>query len=187
MEKHNTSLRRRGGRRRRRCPAMNEHINCSNSVGAGGGQLCLFVPSRCNHVSTAWLSPALFREGWTHWATLCVFHVSPESGVWSTEFEVCLESGVRCLRPEPELRTVICHVLLKPDHCFLQLSNWRTKSFCHISNMWSSECRYTRIFFLRRPIIVALRNVTTRRRAIWSIRGDIPLSWSRAPKCSEPR
>ena len=41
QEKHNTSLQsrragrhRRGGRRRWRCPAMNEHINCSNYVGA---------------------------------------------------------------------------------------------------------------------------------------------------------
>ena len=42
---------------------MNEHINYSNSVGAGGlttrgGQLCVSVPSRCNHLPTAWLSPA---------------------------------------------------------------------------------------------------------------------------------
>ena len=27
---------------------------------------------------------------------------------------------------EFELRTVICNVLLQPDHCFVQLSNWRT-------------------------------------------------------------
>ena len=52
---------RRGGRRR--CLAMNEHINCPNSVGAGGlttggGQLCVSVPSRCNNLSTAWLLPS---------------------------------------------------------------------------------------------------------------------------------
>ena len=51
-----------GCRRRRRRPTRNERINCSKSVGSGGlttggGQLCVSVPSRCNNLFTAWLSP----------------------------------------------------------------------------------------------------------------------------------
>ena len=46
---------------------MNEHINYSNYVGAGGlttggEHLCVSVPSRCNHLSTAWLSPGLSQS-----------------------------------------------------------------------------------------------------------------------------
>ena len=142
---------------------MNEHINCSNSVGAGGlttggEQLCVSVPSRCNHLSTAWLSPSLAPVAGDVPRGMDASTVLIQSALEGSQSEVgdsvylsqvavttfplqappaSGRSFHGCLYTVPvpsrdrrsmchtefELRTVICNVLLQPDHCFLQLSN----------------------------------------------------------------
>ena len=98
--------------RRRRCPARNGRIDCSNSVGAGGlttgsVRLCVSV------IVTTFPLQAPLASGRSFHG--CLYTVPVPS------------RDRRSLCPiEFELRTVICNVLLQPDHCFLQLSNWRT-------------------------------------------------------------